>query len=228
MTPRAARNDFMCGRYNLRSMPADVAALLGVDMPDYRPRYNISPTQLVIAVRQPEKRREAATFRWGMIPPWSKDPKSGPPLINARSETVREKPTFRAAFKKRRCLIPLDGFYEWKRDGKEKQPFNITMRDKKPFALAGLWECWNGDGKSIESCAIVTTTANELMATIHDRMPVIVHPADFDEWLAGDPDEAAALMRPFEAEAMTAYPVSSIVNNARNEVPECVTPLETE
>lgn len=218
----------MCGRYNLRSFPADIARLFGLmDFPAFHPRFNIAPTQLVIAVRQPDRTREAGIFRWGFIPSWAKDEKSGPPLINARAETVREKPMFRAAFKSRRCLIPVDGFYEWKRDGKAKQPFNITMRDRKPFALAGLWESWSGNGKSIDSCAIVTTTANELMQTIHDRMPVIVHPGDFDQWLGGEPDGAAELLRPFASDEMAAYPVSTIVNNARNEVPECVEPIAT-
>jgi putative SOS response-associated peptidase YedK len=216
----------MCGRYNLRSNQRQLAELFGIaDFPEFAQRWNIAPTQTILTVRAGGTTRPAF-LRWGLVPFWSKDPKAGPPLINARSETVREKPSFRAALKSRRCLIPASGFYEWKRDGKTKQPFHIGVADWRPFAFAGLWETWNKGPEPVESCCIVTTDANDLMRTIHDRMPVIVDPADFDEWLSGEPDAAAELLRPFPPDAMIAYATNPVVNNARNDAPECIEPLD--
>ncbi|MSR59351.1 MAG: SOS response-associated peptidase [Planctomycetaceae bacterium] len=216
----------MCGRYNLRANQRELSDLFGVYVPALSPRFNIAPTQQVLSIRLTEGSREAAMLRWGLVPIWSKDPKSGPPLINARGDTVREKPSFRSAFKARRCLVPASGFYEWQTIGAGKQPYHITMTDGLPFAIAGLWEHWHGGDKVIESCTLITTSANALMEPFHDRMPVIVAPDDFDTWLAGEPDAAATLLRPFDPDAMTAHPVSTIVNNARNESPECVKPIE--
>jgi putative SOS response-associated peptidase YedK len=172
--------------------------------------------------------RELTFLHWGLIPSWSKDRKIGSRLINARSETVTEKPSFRAAFKRRRCLIPADGFYEWQRQGSRKQPIYIHSHDGAPFALAGLWETWQAaDGSVIDSCTILTTEPNELMEPIHNRMPVILEPPDYDTWLhPGDnPNVALHLLRPYASEKMAAYPVSTLVNNPRNDSPDCIVPL---
>jgi putative SOS response-associated peptidase YedK len=197
---------------------------------DVGPRYNIAPTQNILAIRVPEPggRREAARLFWGLVPSWSKDNKSAYGCINARSDTVATKPTFRSAFKKRRCLVLADGYYEWHTEGKVKQPFLFEVEGGKPFALAGIWEAWHdpsGDGQVLESCALLTTEPNEVGAEVHDRMPVILDPADYDRWL--DPENMdtvslQSLLKPFPAESMTARPVSRYVNNARNEGEECM------
>lgn len=194
---------------------------------DFRPRYNIAPTTQVVAVRlvEPSKIRQADMLRWGLVPFWSKDPKAGPPMINARADTVRTKPSFRSAFKARRCLMPMSGFYEWSTIGKAKQPYHVEMKDRRPFAVAALWESWGKDDNVVESCALITTDPNPLMAEFHDRMPVIVPPEEYDRWLQGTPDEAAELLTSYPAEKMTAVPVSTIVNSVRNDVPECIEPL---
>lgn len=216
----------MCGRFNLRSIERELAELFGLpDFPAVPPRWNIAPTQLVIVVRA-NGRWHADPLRWGLVPHWSRDPKAGPPLIMARADSVREKPSFREAFERRRCLIPASGFYEWPREGKEKQPFHIGMTGGKPFAFAGLWERWDKGAEPVESCCIVTTDANDALRPIHDRMPVIVAREDFGEWLNGDPDAAAGLLRPYPAAEMATYATNPIVNNARNDVPECVQPAE--
>jgi putative SOS response-associated peptidase YedK len=194
------------------------------------PRYNIAPTQPVVAVRlSPDTgERELTLFRWGLIPFWNKDVKIGSRLINARSETITEKPSFRAAFKRRRCLIPADGFYEWQRQGNRKQPVYVHARDDTPFALAGLWETWHAaDGSVVDSCTILTTEPNELMEPIHNRMPVILEPPDYGLWLSpgSSPNVALHLLRPYPAAKMAAYPVSTLVNNPRNDSPQCIEPL---
>ena len=219
----------MCGRFSMYSSRDELARLFGSetdDVPDQLPRYNVAPTQLVAVVRLDDGQRVMRPLRWGLIPTWSRDEKIGNSLINARAETVTEKPAFRAAFKKRRCLIPTTGFYEWMATGgKKKQPFHIRMIDGKPFALAGLWEHWSGaEGETVESCTIITTTANDLVGRVHDRMPVILAPANYGTWL--DPTTPAealqALLRPYPAEEMTAVPVGSFVSNPRNEGPQCL------
>jgi putative SOS response-associated peptidase YedK len=195
-------------------------------------RYNVAPTQDVPAVR-PAKAggRELAMLRWGLIPAWAKDEDIGARLINARGETAAELPSFRAAFRRRRCLVAADGFYEWRKAGKgPKQPFLVELADGRPFAFAGLWERWDKapDGRPLETCTIITTRANELLAPIHDRMPVILPPADYDAWLdvEGTGVEAAkALLRPYPAAAMAAHPVSPRVNNARNDDAACLARL---
>jgi len=154
-----------------------------------------------------------------------------PLLINARSETAAAKPAFRAALRRRRCLVPADGFYEWQRREGRKQPYHMRRRDGAPFALAGLWERWEGPDGAIDSCALLTTAANELMRPIHDRMPVILDPQTFDLWLdpsMQDVERVQSLLRPYPAEAMIAYPVSPMVNNARNDNPQCVLPLDSD
>ncbi|WP_420632168.1 SOS response-associated peptidase [Candidatus Leptofilum sp.] len=227
----------MCGRFALMTpteqlaMQFDVPETAVAALPPSVPRYNIAPTQSVTAIRLGENGgRELTFFRWGLVPSWAKDIKIGSRMINARSETVAEKPSFRAAFKRRRCLIPADGFYEWRKLGSGKQPTFIRPVDgeERPFALAGLWEVWRDpDGSSLQTCTILTTTPNELMAPIHNRMPVIVEPEDFDLWLNPEPNPELGLhlLRPYPAEKMRAYPVSTIVNSPRNDVPECIQPV---
>lgn len=221
----------MCGRFSLGTPATTLAAQFNLfEVPAWAPRYNIAPTQSApTAVRAAsDPSRQFKVHRWGLIPPWAKDPGMGSQLINARAETVAIKPAFRKAFRERRCLILADGFFEWQRRGRHKQPFHIRMRDGRPFAFAGLWEHWEGpEGSAIDSCTILTTTTNELVGTLHDRMPVILAPQDYDLWL--DPaiqkvERLESLLRPYPSEEMTAYPVSTRVNNPANDSPECVEP----
>lgn len=199
---------------------------------DAEQRYNIAPTQSVAIVRPDESGRRSCAFaRWGLIPSWSKDPKQVGMLINARAETVAEKPAFRSAFKKRRCLVLADGYYEWQALGKKKQPYFIHRPDDAVFGFAGLWETWHGgDGPPVESCTIITTAANDGIGHVHDRMPVILDPREWDSWLAPAADPAAlqVLLRPFPANGLVAEPVSTLVNTAKNDVPECVRPIAVE
>jgi len=229
----------MCGRFTLSASPEQVATLFELpEEPVLAPRYNIAPTQPVAIVRmkpqngEPAIREWALTY-WGLVPSWSKDPTIGARMINARSETVSEKPAFRAAFKRRRCLVPASGFYEWQKQGKTKQPYYITTPNGAPFAIAGLWEYWEGaDGSALESCTLLTTSANELMKPLHDRMPVIVAPEDYAQWLGSgreetprELDELQHLLRPYADDGLVAYPVSTYVSNTRNEGVDCVRPL---
>jgi putative SOS response-associated peptidase YedK len=219
----------MCGRF-VRKTPITVLArdfLFPEHQTEAAPRFNIAPTQTVAAVRAADNpmKRELAWLRWGLIPSWADDPKIGYRLINARAETAATKPSFRSAFRQRRCLIPADGFYEWQKSDGKKQPHFFHLKDDKPFAFAGLWEHWEREGEIIESCTILTTEANELLRAVHDRMPVILGTSDHDRWL--DPAVQKAemiepLLRPYPAEAMTSYPVSTQVNNPRNENPKCL------
>jgi putative SOS response-associated peptidase YedK len=221
----------MCGRYNLRASDRELEEFFRVVWPpqvEWTPRYNIAPTQTVLAVRlkgDHNSKRELAPFRWGLIPSWSKDEKIGNRLINARADTVAEKPSFRAAYKRRRCLIPATGFYEWKKA--EKQPFHIHRKDDGLFCFAGLWERWEKGDQPIDSCTILTTDANNLLQPIHDRMPVIMPRELADLWLDPDvePGALAKLLQPYPGEDLQADPVSALVNNPRNESPECVTPI---
>ena len=215
----------MCGRYSLTTAPEAIRRLCEVTapLPNVPPRYNIAPSQDVPVVRPTVegKGRELTLLRWGLVPHWADSPKIGYRTINARAETVATKPTFRAAFRARRCLIPADGFYEWRKEGTGKQPYRICRPDGEAFALAGLWERWQApDGEVIESCTIIVTAANDLVRPIHERMPVILDPADFDVWLDGGPaaaNAAEALLRPCPSEALTVYPVSPRVNSPRND-----------
>ena len=194
------------------------------------PRYNIAPTQEIIAIRRkPDPAgRELLPMRWGLVPPWSENPASGPPLINARADTVATKPSFRSAFKKRRCLIPADGFYEWQKlDSRTKQPHYIHRPDNQPFAFAGLWERWDR-GPVIESCVIVTTGANKMMGELHDRMPVILSPNDYDLWLDPTVDDPAALqylLTQCGDHELVAEPISTYVNKVGNDGPKCIEPM---
>ncbi len=221
----------MCGRFTLTVNPAELQDKFSAyNFPAmFAPRFNIAPTQPVLAIPNDDK-FTADFFIWGLIPMWAKDPEIGNRLINARGETLAEKPSFRGSYRHKRCLILADGFYEWKTFGnrKTKTPYYIHMQDRKPFAIAGLWDHWESpDGSSIKSCTIITTTPNELMGAIHDRMPVILHPRDYAKWLDPAPqtsENLQPLIKPFPADAMTAYPVSTLVNKATNDVPEMVVP----
>lgn len=222
----------MCGRFTLITPGEVIAEQFDLaETPQIAPRYNIAPTQPVAAVRfnRDKGSRELVHFYWGLIPSWSKEPDIGSRMINARSETAAEKPSFRTAFKYRRCLIPADGFYEWQKVNGGKQPVRIQMKDERPFAIAGLWEHWQSpDGSEIESCTLLTTTPNNLLKSVHNRMPVILAPEDYELWLdpgAQHPGEVQPLLRPFPAEEMSFYQVSTHVNNPRNEDPECILPL---
>ena len=226
----------MCGRFTLHTSPEQLAEHFDLEeTPPLAARYNIAPTQPVAIVRPDREAnsREWALVHWGLIPSWAKEPGIGARMINARGETVAEKPSFRAALRRRRCLLPADGFYEWKKEGRSKQPFHIRLRSQEPFAFAGLWETWTApDGSELQSCTLITTEANELMATVHDRMPVILAPEDYAQWLgtgkdadARELDQLQHLLRPFDAELMEAYPVSQQVNNPQVEGPACIAPI---
>lgn len=220
----------MCGRFTLRTNSASLADQFGGDLPfDLPLRYNIAPTQPVATVRiGPEDAgRQWQMVRWGLIPSWAKEASIGSRMINARAETVADKPAFRGALRRRRCLVPADGYYEWQKTGKSKQPYYIRLRDDRPFAMAGLWERWipPETGEPVETCTIITTDANELTRPIHDRMPVMLHAADYGLWLdpqMQNPDPLRRLLRPFDAHAMRADPVDTYVNSPRNDDPRCI------
>lgn len=226
----------MCGRYSLTSPPEAIQRLFALDgpAPNFGPRYNIAPTQdaPVVGLRKDGAARGLAMLRWGLVPFWSEGPDSRYSMINARAESVRSKPAFRAAFKERRCLVPADGFYEWKArgSGQKKQPHRIVRQDGEPFAFAGLWEHWEpkegGDEEPIRSFTIIVTDANELLKPIHERMPVILAPEDYGRWLSGEPDDAEELLQPFPPGKLRVYPVSTRVNAPKNDDPECIEPLE--
>jgi putative SOS response-associated peptidase YedK len=192
------------------------------------PRYNIAPTQNVAVVRQSESgQRELAMLRWGLVPGWADDIAIGNRMINARGETVAEKPSFRTALKKRRCLVLADGYYEWKKTGKQKQPYLFHFEDDRPFAFAGLWERWTKGTEPLETCTIITTVASELSANVHDRMPAILNDAAVDHWLdpgVTDAAELVTLLGPFADPAFVADPVSTLVNSPTHEDARCVEP----
>lgn len=219
----------MCGRYRLTAKERYLRDHFGLDDdPSWTPRWNITPTQQVAIIRQhrDQPRRAFSLARWGLIPYWAKDSGMGLKTINAMSETAAEKPAFRDALKFRRCLIPADGFYEWKRLGsKEKQPYQFQMADDSSFAFAGLWERWQDSDKTIiETCTILTTKPNALVSEIHDRMPVIVASDDYDLWLdpgIKDPNRVAECLRPFDANLMKKFAVSARVNRPENDDEQC-------
>jgi putative SOS response-associated peptidase YedK len=212
----------MCGRYTLTSAPEVIRALFRFEeQPNFPPRYNIAPTQPIAIVRLNEGKRQFALVRWGLLPSWVKDPKTFTLLINARGESASDKPAFRNAMKRRRCLIPADGFYEWKAVAGRKQPFYVRAKSGKPFAFAGLWETWMGpNGEELETAAIVTTRANRTLAAIHERMPVVVPPEAFDLWLncaEVDGKTAEALIQPAPENLLEAYEISPAVNRTAND-----------
>lgn len=222
----------MCGRYMIVSNTEALRRLFRFpELPNLEPRYNVAPSQEVPVIRRgADGRAHFAMLRWGLVPSWAKDLKIGTKMINARAETVAEKPAFRAAFKARRCLVPADGFYEWRAEEGGKQPYLIRMADEAPFAFAGLWESWRNpeSGETVESCTIIVTDANDLVAPIHDRMPVILAPNDYDPWLFSEAagEDLQGLLGPYPAGAMTVHPVSKAVNNVRNDDPSLIAPLD--
>jgi putative SOS response-associated peptidase YedK len=219
----------MCGRYAITSAPEAIRRLFGYDeQPNFPPRYNVAPTQPVPIVRHLEGQRRFALVRWGLIPSWVKDPKSFSLIINGRGESALDKPAFRNAMRRRRCLFPADGFYEWKRDGDRKTPFYIHQASGQPMAFAGLWEAWMGpNGEEMESATIVTTRANRALSGLHDRMPVIVAPDAFAFWLDPmvDADTAAALIAPAPDGVLAMHEVSSAVNRHANDGPGLIAPV---
>lgn len=215
----------MCGRFALTATPNEIATAFGLpNVPTFPPRYNIAPSQPVAVIRQLQHQpREFRLMQWGLIPSWAKDPSIGNNLINARCETAHEKPSFRSAIKYRRCLIPASGFYEWQKvDKSTKQPYYFRM--PRPFAFAGLWESWN----DIETCIILTTQPNEVVAPVHQRMPVIIHPDNYKVWLDFDiqtPSQLFHLFDPDLVQDLSALPVSTLVNSPTVDRPECIEPM---
>jgi putative SOS response-associated peptidase YedK len=224
----------MCGRYKLSRRKQLVEEYFDSvsDEPEWIPRFNIAPTQPVPVIRQHPTQpiRQLSVMRWGLIPSWAKDSSVAASMINARSETAATKPAFRDAMKSRRCLIPADGFYEWRRDGQTRQPYCFEVYGGLLFAFAGLWECWRDpSGQWVQSCSILTTTPNAVTSAVHDRMPVILDPEAYDLWLdPGMKNVAAAsdLLQPFEARLMRSYPVSTRINHVANDDEECSVPVE--
>ena len=225
----------MCGRFSLTTVGPILAELFAVEDPDpavlaeWRTRFNIAPSQAVAAIRaSADGKRHLDMLRWGLIPRWSKDPKAGPAPINARSDTVAEKPMFKGLLKSRRCVVPADGFFEWKKDGKKKLPVYFQLRDRQPFGFAGLWERWKGPEQVIESVTLLTTEPNDLVATVHDRMPAILPPRAYATWLdpaVSDLEQLLSLLGPYPAELMIATPVSTRVNAPTFVDPACIEPL---
>jgi putative SOS response-associated peptidase YedK len=222
----------MCGRFTNTATDTEIAEAFDATPPAVsvaRPRFNICPTQPVIIVRAPGADRELVLMRWGLVPRWAKDVSLGSRMINARSETLAEKPAFRDAFRKRRCLVPVTGFFEWRTTANGKQPHLIRRSDLRPFALAGLWESWRSpeDGSTLETFTIITTQANAKLVPLHDRMPVILGPRQIDAWLAPETDAAKLqeLLVPSPPEDLSLQPVSTLVNNPWNDSPACIEPI---
>lgn len=218
----------VCGRFSLRVEMQELMHYFGLIPTDfvYPPRYNIAPGQMIPAVIASREGRKLGPLRWGLVPRWAKNDKIGYMMINARADSLPVKPAFAKPLVSKRCVIPADGFYEWRKQ--DKQPFRITMRDQSLFSLAALYDTWiMPNGEKLGTCTIITTEPNELMSRIHERMPAILPPEHMDIWLnprVADPAELLPLLRPYDAERMTAYPVSPIVGNVKNDVPACIEP----
>jgi len=217
----------MCGRFTLRTPSHKLVGQFGLETANPSepwdkivPRYNIAPSQTILAVRPSATGRELVSMTWGFLPAWATDPRTA--MINARGETAPTKPTFRDAFRKRRCLIPADGFYEWKKTGRRREPYHIQLARGQLFAMAGLWESWQGR----DTCTILTTTANSLVAPLHDRMPVILDPENYDKWLdpASETDDLKSLLRPYAETQLSATAIDSRVNSAAVDDPQCLAP----
>jgi putative SOS response-associated peptidase YedK len=219
----------MCGRFVLIATAEELVEKFRIaEAQNIEARYNIAPTQQVAAVREQEGARKLDSLRWGLVPFWAKDSKIGARMINARAETVNEKPAFRAPFKKGRCIVPASGFYEWARRGGEKRPYYIRLKDSLPFGIAALWDAWEGEGGVIESCTLITTSANKLVSKLHDRMPVILPPDDYDAWLDpafNDKEKLKMLLHPFSEKEMECYEVSKEVNSPKNDTPDLIMPI---
>ncbi len=213
----------MCGRFGLDLPPKSAMQVFGLEqVADYAPRLNIAPgTDICAILLHDAGKRVLRLLRWGLVPHWSKDSRTGPRMINARAETVVQKPSFRAAFKSRRCLIPATVFYEWRKQERGKQPYAMAMADNAPFTMAGIWERWQDpeapEGGELHSVCIITTEANELLRAVHERMPVIVPRQDWDVWLGSAPGDPVALLEPYPSNAMRAWPVGTAVNNPNNQ-----------
>jgi putative SOS response-associated peptidase YedK len=218
----------MCGRFTLHTPEPLLREIFGVEHSaplDLKPRYNIAPSQPVPIIRDTESGREMVMVKWGLIPRWSKEPKTKYPTINARIETVAEKPTYRTPFKHQRCLIPADGFYEWKVVDGRKVPHHIRMKNGGPFALAGLWDHWEGGGESLESCSIIVMPANEVMKPLHERMPAIIAPADYDRWMDPKVTDKAEIMDSLDStpsSQLVTYPISPWVNSPKHDDERCI------
>jgi putative SOS response-associated peptidase YedK len=223
----------MCGRFTLHHSVDELAKRFGVELvqTDVTPSYNVAPTQRV-AVVTGDRERSLQSFVWGLVPFWAKDPSIGNRMINARAETVAEKPAYKHAFQRRRCLIPADGFFEWKKDGKVKTPMYIRFPDSRLFAFAGIWERWTPpEGEPVNSCSIITVEPNELMSSIHDRMPAILEPDAEAEWLdadSSDPVKLQSLLHPYPDGELTASPVSRRVNSPSTNDPSCIASITDE
>jgi putative SOS response-associated peptidase YedK len=219
----------MCGRFTITVSIEELMLRYYIDQKTNRyhtPRYNVAPTQMVLAVINDGERNRIGELQWGLVPSWANDQKIGYKMINARSETLLEKASFKNLINRKRCILPADGFFEWKKQNGKKQPMRITMKDKNIFSMAGLYDTWQSeDGKKINTCTIITTQPNQLMKDIHDRMPVILKEEDEEVWLNRNNtniEELMSLLQPFPEDLMYAYPVSPIVGNVRNDTPECV------
>lgn len=216
----------MCGRYTLIKKAEEIEKRfhVQVEQDSLQATYNAAPTQLLPVISN-DNPQIAAYYKWGLIPFWAKDTAIGNKMINARAETLPEKPAFKKSLQRKRCLVIADGFYEWQKNGKAKQPYRITLKDESLFAFAGLWDEWKDEqGHSIRSFTIITTDPNQLMSSIHDRMPVILHPSAEQEWLADElkPEEALKILQPYDARQMLAYPVSTLVNSPSNNSKELI------
>lgn len=218
----------MCGRFYLDAPDEMVMTHFGLEGGIHlAPRYNIAPSQDIAIVRAGSHGREMVLARWGLVPAWSKQEKTRYSMINARAETIADKPAYRQAFRRHRCLVPASGFYEWRKLAGGKQPYRIGMADRSVMALAGLWERWEGDGRSLDSCTIIVTDSNELIRPIHDRMPVMLEPDQFEQWLDPENTDTVALqgmLKPYARAGMSAWPVSRRVNNPDNDDPACMQP----
>ena len=221
----------MCGRYSLFADRDDLAERFALEFPDgfeWEERYNIAPSQNLLAIVQATTGNRAGLLKWGLVPSWAKDPKIGYKMINARAETVDQKPSFKKLLKRRRCLIIADGFYEWKKEDSGKQPFRFQMKTEEPFAFAGLWDRWENNGETLHTCTIITTEANAVVNGIHDRMPVILPKKKEQIWLDRSIEDEAylkSLLIPFSEDQMEKYPVSSLVNSPKNDTREIVNSL---
>lgn len=221
----------MCGRFTLQIPPELLAEIFGCAVPDYQPRYNIAPSQQVLVARQDSESHIRLDFlRWGLIPSWSKTPSIDYKLINARCESVHEKPAFKQAIRYRRCLVPASGFIEWESRGGKKFPFHVCLKGGSPMVIAGLWESWKPpDGQVVETCTILTTAPNKVVARLHDRMPVILHPAEFDLWLdrdMHDPERLKHLFQPYPADLVEMHEVSPQLNSTKTDSPYLLFPVQ--
>lgn len=223
----------MCGRFSLATDIAELQEQFNFNFNGeftFGSRFNIAPSQQVLTLGSNEGKRVGTTMKWGLVPYWADDIKIGYKMINARGESVDEKASFKKSFKSKRCLILADGFYEWKKEGRNKQPFRFVMKDERPFAFAGLWEQWNKGEEPLYTCTIITTKPNEVTKEVHDRMPVILEKDVYDLWLNPEMDDTEylkSLLVPYPADRMKMYPVSTVVNSPKNDLEECLAPLNS-